>query len=85
MAESEHQSLLQNIRELKNQEPFTPFEIVLSSGDRYLINNGVNLVEMRTELFYAYPGSDRFVLIRMNQIVAVERPQSKRPPRRRAS
>ncbi len=82
MAESEHQSLLENIRELKRREPFAPFQIVVSSGDKYLIENGENLVEMRTEFFYAYPGSDRFVLIRMNQIVAVERPGA---TRRRAS
>jgi hypothetical protein len=82
MAESEHQSLLENIRELKHREPFGPFQIVVASGD---IENGENLVEMRTEFVYAYPVSDRFVLIRMNQIVAVERPGEKRRMCRRAS
>jgi hypothetical protein len=85
MPESEHLSLLQNIRELKRHEPFAPFLIVMASGDKYRIENGENLVEMRTEFFYATPGSDQFVLIRMNQIVAVERLGDKRSSRRKKS
>jgi hypothetical protein len=80
------QNILGGIRELKAQEPFAPFEILVSSGDRFRIDAAANLVEMQTEFFYAYPGSDRFALIRMNQIVAVERLGSdRRPKRRRAS
>ena len=85
MAESEHQSLLENIRELKQRVPFVPFEVTVTSGDKLLIESAGNFVEMKTEFFYAYPGSDRFVLIRMNQIVTVERRDSKQPTRRRAS
>lgn len=83
MAESERSHILESIRELKNQDPFTSFAIVVSSGDRYLIEAPQNLVEMRTEFFYAYPGGDKFVLIRINQIVSVERPGSKRATRQR--
>jgi hypothetical protein len=85
MAESEQSSILVTIRELRAQDPFVPFTIVMTSGDRYRIDVAHNLVEMRTELFYAYPGSDRFVLMRMNQIAAVERGTERRPARRRAS
>lgn len=84
MAEEEGRSrILNSIRELKEQEPFQPFTIVVSSGDRYVIEAPQNLVEMKSELFYAYPGGDKFVLIRINQIVAVERPGDRRPARRK--
>lgn len=60
------------ILELKGRDPFVPFNIVLTSGDRYLIESGENLVEMRTEFFYATPGGERFAFIRKQQIAAVE-------------
>ena len=85
MDESKGQSILKSIRELVDQEPFAPFAIVVSSGDRYLIEVPRNFVEMKSEFFYATPKSDRFVLIRMNQIVAVERHEAKRPSRSKAS
>jgi hypothetical protein len=65
-------SLLQAIRDLKHRDPFHPFSIVLTSGDRYVIENGENLVEMKSEFFYAMPGGERFVFLRLNQIVAIE-------------
>ena len=87
MAEEEsRKNIVDGIRELKAQDPFAPFEIVVASGDRFRIDIADNLVEMKTEFFYAYPGSDRFALIRINQIVAVERlGTDKRPKRRKAS
>ena len=87
MAEEENRkNILDGIRELKAQDPFAPFEIIVASGDRFRIDIADNLVEMKTEFFYAYPGSDRFVLIGINQIVAVERlGGDRRPKRRKAS
>ena len=82
MAEAMNHNLLEAILELKNREPFVPFRIVLTSGDKYLIENGANLVEMRTEFFYASPRKDGFVFLRKNQIAAVERPDEKRAARR---
>ena len=78
-------NILGSIRELKAQEPFLPFAIVMSSGDRYVIEAPENLVEMKTEFFYAFPKSDRFALMRMNQISSVERLERGRSTRRRAS
>jgi hypothetical protein len=83
MAEEERLGVLEQIRELKGQDPFSPFIIVSSSGERYTIEAPENLVEMRSELFYAFPGGDRFVLIRISQITAVERRESRRNVRRR--
>lgn len=87
MAEEEsRKNIVDGIRELKSKEPFAPFEIIVASGDRFRIDAAANLVEMKTEFFYAYPGSDRFALIRINQIVAVERLGANgRPKRRKAS
>jgi hypothetical protein len=85
MAEEMSHNLLQAILELKDREPFQPFRIVLTSGDKYLIENGANLVEMKTEFFYASPSKDGFVFLRKNQIAAVEKPEARRQPRRRAS
>jgi hypothetical protein len=85
MAERMNQNLVDAILEMKDREPFLPFRIVLASGDKYLIESGANLVEMRTEFFYASPRKDGFVFLRKNQIAAVEGSSEKRPPRRRAS
>jgi hypothetical protein len=86
MAESEKPNILRSINELKNQDPFSPFSIVVSSGDRYLIEAPATLVEMKSEFFYAFPGGERFVLIRINQIVAVEKHgPTKRVSRRKVS
>jgi hypothetical protein len=70
--ESKDITMLEAIRDLKRREPFQPFVIVLTSGDRYRIENGENLVEMKSEFFYALPGGEKFVFLRMNQIAAVE-------------
>ncbi len=85
MSESQGSNIITSIAELKEQHPFVPFRIVVTSGKEYLIDTPGNLVEMRTEYFYAYRGGDSFVLIRKNQIVAVERLEGRRTPRRRAS
>jgi hypothetical protein len=85
MAEAKDSNILDAIRELKGRDPFMPFRIVMTSGDKYDIEHGGNLVEMKTEFFYAFPRSDRFVLMRMNQIAAVERAEDKRAARRKAS
>ena len=85
MAERKGLNLLDDIEDLRTQSPFVPFVIVIASGDRYRIEAPENLVKMRSEFFYAFPGSDRFVLIRMNQIAAVERGETKRSRTRKAS
>jgi hypothetical protein len=72
MAKKHEITVVDAIRELKDREPFAPFRIVVASGDKYTIENAGNLVEMQTQFFYVAPRTDRFVFIRMNQIVAIE-------------
>jgi hypothetical protein len=87
MAEHGRMDVVSAILDLRGRDPFVPFRIVLTSGDKYLIESGENLVEMLTEFFYATPGGERFVFIRKTQIVAVEGAETsrKRSARRKAS
>jgi hypothetical protein len=87
MAEPGRMDVVSAILDLKNRHPFAPFTIVMTIGDRHLIESGENLVAMLTEFFYATPGGERFVFIRKNQIAAVEGEERsrKRPKRRKAS
>jgi hypothetical protein len=84
--ERERASVARTIAELKDAEPFVPFRIVMTSGDKYVIQQSNNFVEMRSEYFYALPDGESFVLLRKNQIAAIEkRTQNGRSRRRRAS
>jgi len=87
MAERENMNVVSAILDLKSRDPFSPFWIVMTSGDRYLIETAGNLVEMKSEFFYATPGGESFVFLRKSEIVTVERPEgkAKQPPRRKLS
>jgi hypothetical protein len=66
------ETTLDTIKDLKTAEPFTPFRIVMSSGDKYLIDNPHGLAVGETQLFYYPTRSDRGVHLRINQITAIE-------------
>jgi hypothetical protein len=72
LAEHEEVTSLDTIRELKARIPFLPFRIVLSSGDRYLIENPDALAIGSSQLHYCLPRSDRAVHMRLNQISSIE-------------
>ena len=59
------------IRDLKNRDRFVPFVVVMSSGDRYLIEDPDALAIATQQLFY-YPRSGIGIHMRANQIAAVE-------------
>jgi len=77
MAE-EQESTLDTIRDLKQREPFLPFWIVLTSGERYVIENSEGLAIGSSQLHYYPPRSDRPVHLRISQIAAVEELELKR-------
>jgi hypothetical protein len=86
MSEEKKKGMLESIIELTDQDPFEPFEIVLSSGDKFVIDAGANLVEMSDRFFYAVRGGDDWAWIRFNQIVAVlGHVPKKKSSRRKAS
>ena len=62
----------EEILELLNRDPFVPFKIELMSGDRHQIDNP-NLVAVGESTIHVMtPKSDRYVIIRLNQIVSTE-------------
>jgi hypothetical protein len=72
MAADENISSLDTIRDLMKREPFAPFRIVMTSGDRYVIENPEALAIGSSQLHYYLPRSDRAVHMRLNQIACVE-------------
>ena len=82
MAEQD-ESTLDSIVQLKRQDPFAPFVIVMASGDRYRIENPDALAVAASQLHY-YPRSGNGIHMRINQIVAVEEEGEKPARRRRA-
>ena len=64
--------MLDDIRDLLNRDPFVPFRIVLTSGQIYEITDP-NLVALgQTQLNVYPPKSDRWSIIRLNQIASVD-------------
>ena len=64
--------IAKELQELLDREPFEPFRIRLSSGDTYEIRNPALTITMRSRLFIAFPGTDRWTLIPFLHITAVE-------------
>jgi len=76
MAE-ERLTSLDTIRELRSRQPFVPFTVVLSSGDRYIIENGDALAIGSTQLHYYLPRSDRAIHMALFEIAAIEEMQER--------
>jgi hypothetical protein len=64
--------MIDQIREHLDREPFQPFRIVVSSGDRYDVVEPHAVAIAQSYLFYCFPRSDRSAHIRLNQVVAME-------------
>jgi hypothetical protein len=72
MAEDKPQSFDDILRDLKRKDPFTPFNIVMASGDKYLIEDPEMMVVSPVEVFYVIPKHGNLLRIRKSQIVALE-------------
>lgn len=66
---------LDTIRDLKHREPFAPFRIVMTSGDKYVIGDPDALAIGGSQLFYYPPRPGAGVHMRLNQVAVVEEPQ----------
>lgn len=64
--------MLENIRELLDRDPFQPFRIVLTNGDRYDVTDPHLVALGEALIFYAFPRSDRLANLRLSQIAALE-------------
>jgi hypothetical protein len=57
---------------LLNQEPFMPFQLILTSGTTYPVFDPVQLVPRESRFTYYCARSDRLAIFRINQIVTME-------------
>ena len=80
MAETE--TTLDTIRDLKRREPFTPFRVVMSSGEKYLIEDPDALAIATSQLHYFPRGSGVAIHMRLSQISSVEVNGEKRAKRK---
>lgn len=75
------------IRDLLRQQPFEPFLIRVTSGERYEIRHSELAALLKSAIFIAFPNSDRRVIVPFLHIAAVEtsngrqRPSSRKPKR----
>ncbi len=77
--------VLQTIRDFRRREPFVRFQVVMTSGDRYTVENSELLAIARSQLIYCHPHSDRVAHLRMSEIAAIEELDGKLPSRRKSS
>ena len=68
----EEQGLLDAIRDLKHRDPFTPFRVVMTSGEGFTIEHPDLLAMNESQLVYCLPRSNRVVYMRLNQVVTVD-------------
>ena len=64
--------MLNDLKELLNRDPFVPFRIVLTSGGAYEVVSPFQVALGESQLNYYYPKSDRWAVLRLNQIAAFE-------------
>lgn len=62
----------ETITEMLRKDPFQPFWVILTSGDRLEITNPFLIALGQSEIHVLYPRSDRFAVLRWNQVAAVE-------------
>lgn len=64
---------MSQLKEMLGQEPFHPFRIKLADGSGYDIRNPDLVVPMQTQALVAFPAEDRYAVVSLFQIVALER------------
>lgn len=60
------------INEAIARDPFEPFELVMSSGDRFRIANPGLLVFVHLHMHYAFPRSDGYVDLNVSHIAFLQ-------------
>ncbi|MEX2215806.1 MAG: hypothetical protein WD768_16970 [Phycisphaeraceae bacterium] len=64
--------MLQSLEELLNKIPFEPFRIVLTSGSMIEVTDPHLVAMGQSQITVYYPRSDRWAMLRVNQIAAFE-------------
>jgi hypothetical protein len=62
----------ESLSELLRHEAFKPFRIVLTNGVGYDVRNPDLVVVQQSQLVYFYPKSDRFSILRLNQVASLD-------------
>jgi hypothetical protein len=62
----------EDILEHLRREPFVPFRIILTSGQGYDIINPGRVALGENTLHVMFPKSDRYAILRQNQIASLE-------------
>jgi hypothetical protein len=60
------------IGELLDREPFEPFRVITPSGESYVVRHPHLVAFMKSEVFIAYPNSDRRAYVPLLHIASVE-------------
>jgi hypothetical protein len=72
MSEEGRQKFEDGIRELKRKDPFQPFNIVMTSGDKCRVDDPDMLIVGPVEIIYVVPRSGKTYRLRKSQVVAIE-------------
>lgn len=71
--------MLDELKAHLDREPFSPFRIILTSGDRYEVMTPYQIAIGQTLLYYFFPRSDRTASLRLNQVAAYEDSEPAKP------
>ena len=72
MNENTPQKFDEIITELQHRTPFHSFVVIMSSGDRYQIDDPFSMVSFRSELFIADARTGMIMRLRKSEIVGLE-------------
>jgi hypothetical protein len=72
----EKNAMREHLLELLKTDPFSPFKVVLTSGKEYEIGNPQLVAVGETEMTIYVPKSDRWAMLRMNQVASLEAAQA---------
>jgi hypothetical protein len=61
----------EQLLELLRREPFVPFHIVMTSGHEHEVSNPQMVAVGESQINVYLPKSDRFNILRLNQIAAI--------------
>ncbi|HEY1628642.1 MAG TPA: hypothetical protein VGF52_02215 [Tepidisphaeraceae bacterium] len=68
--------MIETLHEMLNREPFAAFRIVLTSGKEHEISDPYLVAVGQTQITVYAPKSDRFSILRLNQIASIESAQA---------
>ncbi len=61
--------MLATLREMLERQPFVPFQIVMSSGDRVRIEHPELVAIGKDQVIYCFPRSNSLAYLRLSQVV----------------